>query len=307
MIRAARLVAVIALVVACSLMPSPAMAADSGWVIDSFDSLIQIQTDGRVLVTETLAVDFGFLEKHGIFRYLPVNYAWPNDPHKVRVYEVQVLSVTDAQRRAWKYATSSGGSNLWVKIGDADRTVSGKQTYVIAYVVKGALNGFSDHDELYWNATGADWGVPMSRAAATVRTPSSLSQTACFVGVSGSTARCTIQGIDGGALFTSPRALSPGEQLTVVAGLRKGVVPEPLPILQDRPREFANFFDATPLWLGLAMLVAVGGVALVLWRWYDAGRDERERQTIVPEYEPPDKLLPAQVGLIIDERADTLD
>jgi uncharacterized membrane protein len=305
--RAARLVAAIALAVACSLLPSPATAADSGWVINSFDSLIQIQTDGRVLVTEQLAVDFGFLEKHGIFRYIPVKYTWTADPHRVRVYELQVLSVTDAQKHAWRYATSSGGANVEIKIGDADRTVSGKQTYVISYVVKGALNGFSDHDELYWNVTGGDWGVPISRSTATVRAPSSLSQTACFVGTTNSQARCTIQGIDGGALFTSPRALSPGEQLTVVAGLRKGVVPEPLPILQDRPREFANFFDTTPLWLALAMFVAVGGVALVVWRWYTAGRDERERQTIVPEYEPPDKLLPAQVGLIIDERADTLD
>jgi len=306
-IRAARLVAAVALVVACSLLPSPATAADSGWVVSSFDSFIQIQTDGRVLVTEQLAVDFGFLEKHGIFRDIPVKYAWTSDPHKVRVYELQVLSVTDAQKHAWKYATSNVGANLEIKIGDADRTVSGKQIYVIAYVVKGALNGFSDHDELYWNVTGGDWGVPISRSTATVRAPSSLSQTACFVGTTNSQARCTIQGIDGGALFTSPRALSPGEQLTVVAGLRKGVVPEPLPILQDRPREFANFFDATPLWLALAMFVAVGGVALVFWRWYTAGRDERERQAIVPEYEPPDKLLPAQVGLLTDERADTLD
>jgi hypothetical protein len=115
--RAARIAAALALVALCALPSSPAAAADTGWTIDSFDALIQIQNDGRVLVTETLAVDFGFLEKHGIFRDIPVKYAWTNDAHKVRVYELQVLSVTDAQRRAWKYATSSGGSNVEIPIG----------------------------------------------------------------------------------------------------------------------------------------------------------------------------------------------
>jgi uncharacterized membrane protein len=53
--------------------------------------------------------------------------------------------------------------------------------------------------------------------------------------------------------------------------------------------------------------VAVGGLVLVFWHWYTSGRDDPERVTIVPEYEPPDKLRPAQVGLLVDERADPLD
>ncbi|HEY3218589.1 MAG TPA: DUF2207 domain-containing protein [Candidatus Limnocylindria bacterium] len=306
--RAARLAAAIALVALPLLLATWARADDSGWVVNTFDAQIQIQNDGRVLVTETLAVDFGLLEKHGILRDIPTKYEWTKDPHKVRVYELQVLSVTNAQRKAWNYETSSQGANLQIKIGDADHTLSGRQTYVISYLVKGALNSFSDHDELYWNVTGGDWGVPISRSSAAVRAPGALTRTDCFVGATGANARCLIQGADaGGALFTAPRALIPGEQLTVVAWLRKGMVPEPLPILQDRARELSEFFDTTPLWLALAAAVAVGGVAFVYWRWYTLGRDEREHETIVPEYEPPERLLPAQIGLLVDERADTLD
>src|SRR5206468_2575315 len=58
---------------------------------------------------------------------------------------------------------------------------------------------------------------------------------------------------------------------------------------------------------GAALLVMLGGLGLVIWRWWSDGRDERGRQTIVAEYEPPDKLRPAQVGLLVDEHADTKD
>ncbi len=304
----ARLAAALLLVLSGPAV-TPALAADDGgWVITSFDAQIDIQADGRIVVDESLAVDFGVLAKHGIFRSIPVKYEWPNEPRKVRVYELQVLSVTDARGRPWRFETSTQDGNVVVRIGDPDRTVSGAQTYRIRYAVKGVLNAFTDHDELYWNVTGGDWGVPILRASATVRAPDAFSQTSCFVGYSGSSAKCgAIQGLAKGATFTAGRSLAPGEQLTIVAGLRRGIVAQPVPILQDRPRELGEYFDASPLWLVLALLVALAGLALVFWRWWTAGRDAPDRVTIVPEYEPPDKLRPAQIGLVADERADTLD
>ena len=287
---------------------SPARAADSGWTITSFDSVIDIQTDGRVVVNETIAVDFDGLSKHGIFREVPVRYEWPADPRKMRVYELQVLSVTDGQGRAWHYETGTNGANVEIKIGDADRTVSGAQTYRIAYVVRGALNSFSDHDELFWNVNGGDWPVATANTTATIRAPAALTQTACYIGQLGSTGGCAVAAGGGNATkFSAGRSLAPGEQLTIVGALRKGVVPDPKPILVDRPRDVAGFFDTSPGWLALAVLVAVGGLFLVFWRWWTAGRDQPERVTVVPEYEPPDKLRPAQIGVIVDEHADTLD
>ncbi len=284
-----------------------ATAADDGWTIISFDAQIRIQTDGRLLITETIDVDFAQLERHGIFREIPVRYDWPRDRTKVRVYELQVQSVTDAQRRRVRYETSGHGANVQIKIGDPDHTVTGKQTYVIAYLVKGALNTFSDHDELFWNVTGSEWPVPILRSSATVSAPGPLTQTACFAGPRGSTAGCQVQPLTNGATYSNPRAVTPGDDFTIVAGLRKGVVSEPVPILTDRPREIEDYFDITPLWLALAVFVVLAGLALVLWRWYTAGRDQPEHETIVPEYEPPEKLRPAEVGLLMDERADPLD
>ncbi|HEU5287103.1 MAG TPA: DUF2207 domain-containing protein [Candidatus Limnocylindria bacterium] len=287
---------------------SSARAADGGWTITSFDVQIEIQRDGRIVVDENLAVDFGPLEKHGIFRYVPVKYEWPSEKRKIRVYELQVLSVMDAKGRPWRYETSGQDANVEIKVGDPDRTLSGAQTYRIRYAVKGVLNSFADHDELFWNVTGGDWGVPILRSSATVRAPAALSRSACFVGFPGATAKCgSTQTLGTATTFTTGRSLAPGEQLTIVAALPKGVVSEPTPILQDRPREFSEFFDPTPVWLALAALVAILGLAWVFWRWFTAGRDDPDRVTIVPEYEPPAKTRPAQLGLLVDERADTLD
>jgi uncharacterized membrane protein YgcG len=308
MTRAARAAAALALIALAALLSAPASAADGGWVITAFDSQIEVQRDGRVRVTETIDVDFGALERHGIVRDIPVRYRWPADPHKVRVYQLQVLTVTDARGRPWPYTSYGNEASLEIKIGDSDRTVTGSQRYRIAYVLQGALNGFPDHDELFWNVTGSQWQVPIHRATATVVAPASFSQTACYAGLAGSRESCGgVQSVANGAAFASGRAIQPGDDFTIVVGLRKGVVPEPTPILQDRPRDIGDFFLLTPAWLALAAFVAVAGVAAVVWRWYSVGRDDREHETIVPEFEPPEKLRPAQIGLLIDERADTLD
>ena len=294
-------------VVASAVFVAPANAADTGWTIQRFAADIQIQGDGRVLVQEAIDVDFDGLQRHGIFRDIPVVYEWPADARTVRVYQLSVLWVRDEAGRAVPYETSRQGAMEEIKIGDANRIVSGVQRYRIAYLVAGALNGFTDHDELYWNVTGSQWSVPMASASATVSGPTAFSQTTCFVGYSGATDKCQTQGSGSRVTFSAGRALDPGQQLTVVVGLPKGAVPAPAPILEDKPRDAAGYFDLTPGWLALAVFLAVLGIALVVWRWWSVGRDRPERTTIVPEYEPPEKMRPAEAGVLLDERADTLD
>ena len=129
--RAARAAAVIAFVVLSVALGATVRAADTDWVINSFDAQITIQGDGRLVVNETIDVDFRALAKHGIFRDIPVRYAWPSEQRKQRVYQLQVLSVTDASGRAWHFETYGNGANVEIKIGDAEKTVTGRQQYRI--------------------------------------------------------------------------------------------------------------------------------------------------------------------------------
>jgi uncharacterized membrane protein len=298
-----RVIAVIAMVLA---MTAPARAADTGWTIDQFRADITIRADGSLAILESIDVDFDGLQKHGIFRDIPTRYAY-DDTHD-RVYRLSVQSVTDASGRPITYQVSAGDITE-IKIGDGGRTVSGKQSYRIRYTVAGALNAFADHDELYWNVNGDQWGVPTTIARANVLVPAvgALQQVACFQGPTGSTEPC-VASIGGNlASFGSTRRFSPGEQLTVVAGLAKGVVAVAPPELVSRPRGFVDYFSSR-LAVGIAAIVLVGGLVLV-WRvWWTRGRDRgAPRGSIVPEYEPPAKLRPAQLGVLVDETADPRD
>jgi hypothetical protein len=53
---------------------------------------------------------------------------------------------------------------------------------VIGYQVSGALNHFTDHEELYWNAIGNEWLVPIARGTSTVSGPAEITRIGCFAG-----------------------------------------------------------------------------------------------------------------------------
>ena len=301
----------------------PATAAE-GWSIDTFDVTISVHPDASMTVNETLQVDFSS-PHHGIFRDIPVIYEW--DPRHNRVYDLAVDSVTDVSGRDWRYTTADNGADKEIKIGDPNQTVSGRQSYVIAYTVKGALNGFADHDELYWNVTGDQWAVPIKAASASVTVPAGgLLWTHCFQGETGSTEACRESSTTGQGDFASTRVLDAGQQLTVVVGMKKGVVGDVAPILTAKPRTFAEYFSVEPATVGGALLVLLLGLAWLgrlVWRRgrdmeyasaYYSTKDPTERirplfrpEAVVPEYRPPDNLRPAQLGLILDEIADTKD
>jgi len=313
--------------------------ADEGWVITSFHSDIVIAPDSSLIVTEDIRVDFGALQKHGIFRTIPLRYRY-ND-NQDRFYALEVRSVTDGANPLL-YDDSVDSDNEVIKIGDPNRLVSGKQRYVITYAVTGAMNSFSDHDELFWNVDGALWPVPKTQVTATVHVPSgSLQKSACYQGAPGSTETCTHT--DGGdrADFASTRTLASGEEMSVATALNSGAVTVPSPLLESRARQFPqDAFDLTPLTVGLFVLLTAIGLGLVAWNWWAHGRDrayltqhylastpaataatpatpaaaEPERtqplfahDTLVVEFGPPQNMRPAELGLILDESADTKD
>ena len=125
---------------------------------------MEIRPDGVVDVVETLDVDFAQHERHGIFRYITVRLPYEPDDKYERVYKISDVKVTATGGASAKNEISDTGPNKIFKIGDKDKTISGAHTYRISYRIRGALNGFDDHDELYWNVIGLDWQIPIDKA-----------------------------------------------------------------------------------------------------------------------------------------------
>jgi hypothetical protein len=307
-----------------SLLYAPA-SADEGWVIERLDIRLAIQPDSRVQALEAIDVDFRGLSRHGIFRDLFVLFAF--DETRNRRYDIELERVLAVDGRTHQVRTLNEGGTLRFQIGDPDRTLTGRETYRLSYRIGGALNGFRDHDELYWNATGV-WPVGIERAVVTVEAPAPdvIQRVDCFQGRSGSVERCDAQVSSSEATFTATRPLADGEQMTILVALDKGAVADPQPILVAAPRGIMRYFDWTPSWLALMALGFVASIGSVGALWWHFGRDRRfvslyrsgpdaaqERvplfgaRPIAVEFRPPDGLRPAQMGLLLDERADTLD
>lgn len=301
------------------MAPSPVLAQSSDWQINSFDSDINILEDGKVSVTETLKVNFE-TSKHGIFRNIPFNYAGSNGGSAY--LKIDVDSVL-RDGKSEKYTTSFSGADKVIKIGDPDRTITGAHTYTVAYTVTGAILPYSNFDELYWNVTGNDWGVPIGSSTASVSLPkSTVLDAKCFRGAFGSTLSCKSEERDFGASFSSGGRLLAGEGMTIAVSFEKGTVPI---LTATAPKKIADLVSSELLF-GSAIFLSLVGLLAVYLKWVTAGRDfwyvsrslfrEDSRyevmpffahETIVEEYSPPENLRPAQIGVLMDEKADTLD
>lgn len=272
-------------------------------MIESFDSQISIPKNGKVRVVETIAVDFGLLAKHGIFRTIPT------EGIRFRLVEVK----QDGTKAITDVSSSSGEKTI--RIGDPNRTITGKHVYEISYEVGKVITRFADHDEFYWNVTGTDWGAAIEKATATVMLEGEdIRQAVCFTGTLGSQEEnCTAEISAGKGEFSTTQQLSAGEGLTTANSFPKGLVADPF-YLDDLIK---------PYWLILGSLAAV---AYVFRQWLKHGRDmwyrnhvilnpqaDAEtkplfaRQTVVAEFEPPEKLRPGEVGTLVDERVDLSD
>src|SRR5690242_17049446 len=301
--------------------------ADEGWVITSFHSDVRIASDAGLTVVEDIRVDFGALQKHGIFRTIPLRYRY-DDSHD-RYYDLTVEAVTDGAR-PMPYTTSIDNDNEVIKIGDPNNFVTGPQRYVITYQVVGAMNSFNDRDELFWNVDGGLWPVPKQSVSATFTFPAGAFQkAACYQGAQGSTEQCRATGSGATATYESTRMLASGEQMSAVVALNKGAVNVPPPLLESRKRQFPqDSFDVNALTIILSLLLLAGGIGVIVRYWYLHGRDRAyltryyttpaagtaegmepvfQHQPVVVEFEPPQQLKPAQVGVILDESADTKD
>jgi uncharacterized protein (TIGR04222 family) len=308
--------------------PGAAWAAES---IPAYDVQVQVRADGSLHVREAITYDFGTAERHGLTREIPVRYRYDEtDDRVVLVDDVRVTSPTGAPTDVER---TDDGDLLVLRIGDPDRTVTGRQVYVLDYDVRGAMNPFPDHAEVFWNAVGADWSAAVGTVTATVTGPAAATRAACFAGPDGSALPCTSATISAGRAVFTQTALQPYEGMTVAVAFPVGSVTVPPPILDERFSP-ARAFEVTPWTVVGALLVLGAGLFGVGWFAWTRGRDRRWRGQVpgldpaagqaddvsatearpmftspagAVEFQPPDGVRPGEIGTLIDERANPLD
>jgi uncharacterized membrane protein YgcG len=319
-----------------------ALVAGSTWIValasrvpaQSFSEHIldftvgmQLRADGTLAMNEQITYDFGAASHHGIFRALVESETY--DARHDRRYRVRGVTAK-ADNRPTPLKLSRNGHFLNVRIGDPNITVTGVHRYTVEYSVEGAARTFPDHQELYWDAIGNRWIVPIDRATVTVSGPATISRAACYAGAEGSRLACARAVARGSSATFTQTDLRPGVGLTIVVGLPSGsIVPNPQPIL-DRRRTAADAFAVRANTLIPAIVIALLTISYVLWLAWRRGRDRRYAGSAVDaafgnetgaeepvglgredagpvEFVPPDSVLPGQVGTLVDEHANLLD
>ncbi len=261
-----------------------------------FHSDITLQDDSSLQVTETITVvAAGGLIRHGIFREFPTHYS---DPFNNRyVVGFQMLSATrDSRDETFRVENYSNGVRIF--LGDPNVMVSpGRHVYRLTYTTNRQLGFFSDHDELYWNATGLGWDFPIAHASATVHLLSAIPADQVtltgFTGPQGSRESELTSSREADAFqFATTRPLGPRQGLSVLLSWPKGYVTPPT-FSQKAEYFFRDNRDALLLATGLLVLLLYYLIA-----WAEVGRDPRPG-VIMPLYEPPSTLSPAGMRYLV--------
>lgn len=299
--RPRRFSGLIALAGAFLLLPS-LVSAQRTLVIESFDAHVEVESSGDVFVTETIRPRFQG-SWNGIFRDLSL--AHQTAEGRQERLDVDLLEVTDDQGQELRVEVDNRGRwlrrfQIWVPgADDATRTV------VLRYVVHNAIRFFEEDsefgymDELYWNATGNDWEVPIERARVEIVLPDGVipTQSSGYTGFSGSTAQDVDIATNGNVItFTARGGFRPGEGLTAASGWPAGVVARPSQASRTASRAMGAWPLALPF---LAFFYS-------LRQWRRTGRDPKAR-AIVVQYEPPENLGPTEAGTLVDHKADMHD
>jgi len=320
-------------------------AQAGGEAIERYGIDITIAPTGDLLVVETIVYDFGSSSRHGIYRDIPVRFSWEPDPDFERVLKIGQISVASSTAPV-EIKVSDESNFKRIRIGDENRTITGRHDYKISYRIRGAFLPFPDGDELLWNAfESVLWKARPGPVSVLVRAPSKIVAITCFAGPVYSRQACEQSGFQEGsdtrvAQF-SQATFTGGAAFTVGVVLPPGTVSDPGPFLDEKwslSKAF-SFTSATGAGAFLTGLLAFGGLGALFWRGKDRhpgagqatgqplgqamGRSAaaafsgkffpadrvglRTRKEGAVEFRPPDGLRPAQLGVLLDEVANPLD
>ena len=270
------------------------IADNSQESISNFSSNITVNLDNSVDVTEVIDYNTGPQARHGIYRDI---YPFSSEG---RAMDITNISVTDAHGDPYQWVRQSYGSDVRLKIGDPDITFTGSKEYIISYHATRAV-GHPDKanvDEIYWNATGNDWLIPIYRAEVVIKLPTGIasSQQACYYGPKGSTLKCSvIHEADGTYSASLAAPLNPGEGLTVAVGFPKGTMPA-----YTSADDVSNVAHQYSSWI-IALLIPLLVFVFMFVKWHKKGRDPKGKGVIIPQYDVPNGLTPMEVGCIINQ------
>lgn len=253
-----------------------------GYEINSYDCYYKVTEDNVYHVVETIDVTFNE-PRHGIYRQIPeVNYIERLDGTRDTVIaSVDVKSCGDDP-----YTDKRENNDRVIKIGDADKEITGQHTYTIVYDVKWGNDRAENEDEFYMNLIGDGWDVPVKNLTFTIEMPKEFEDTGDNIGFYyGPYRAAKIDGIrysfDGkilrGALIGYQ--INPGAFFTTRIQLEEG---------------YFKKTDELPIGAIIALVLCCVFLAAAYVIWMIVGRDKDVIKVV--EFYPPDGINCAEMA-----------
>jgi uncharacterized membrane protein len=263
--------------------------AANGESIKNFDSQVLIYKDGSAHITEDITYDFGSNERHGIYRDVPIDY---KDGVVSYYLNATLDKVTNGSGNDIETDTSHEDGNLRIRIGDPDEVITGVHHYKISYELQPVATNKSGTLFLNLDLLGEGWQVPVEKFSATVLLEDGSKLTNIqWYGID-NTSNATAQG----------QNIAPYQGVTINADLPDGYTTN---ILESNKKRSADVWSAIAgfSFVVLIAIASVGTITILLIRWWSA-RTKRKSQTVIPEYDPPAGMLPAEIGYLQDDISD---
>lgn len=275
------------------LVPSQifAISSSGGYTIESYNIDMKVNEDNTFDITETIAVNFTDYGKHGIYRKIPLKNTVKRLDGTTSNNRAKITNISVSD----EFKTSNDSGYKVIKIGNANKTVSGRKTYTIKYTYDIGKDPLKDADELYYNLIGTEWDTSISNVTFKITMPKEFDKSLLgfSTGYSYSTNSSNVTyNVEGNIIKGEVNTkLYSGQGVTVRLTLPEGYFVGA-----------SSNFDYTRL-LKIAISIICVIIAYSIWNKY--GRDEMVVDTV--EFYPPDDLNSADVAFIYNGHSEQKD
>lgn len=276
-----------------SNMLTPSKVSDYSYydyVLDKYDVNIKVNEDNTFDVVETITAYFK-KPKHGIFRNIPLvnNITRLDGSKSTNRAKITNLSVNN------KYTTSRESGNYKIQIGDANKTLTGEQNYVIKYTYNLGKDKIKDYDELYYNIIGNEWDTAIGNITFTITMPKDFdsSKLGFSSGSTGSTDNSNIKYNVSNNVITGKynNILGKNEALTVRCELPDGY--------------FSKAKDIIDPIIYIEFIIPLLFLLISFYLWCKFGKDDEAIETV--EFYPPEGFNSLEIGFLYKGYADNKD
>ncbi|MDM8533955.1 DUF2207 domain-containing protein [Clostridiaceae bacterium HSG29] len=256
--------------------------ADEYYTIDDYNIKIDVTENNVYYITEIITVDFS-MPRHGIFRDIPTMlYGYSHKISDINVYDPDLLS-------NYNFEVSNNGSNIQIKIGDADIYVDNSKKYQIEYIYDAGDDLIKDYDEFYFNVIGTEWDTPIRNVDFQINMPKKFNNEKLNItsGYFGSTISENVEfSVDNMKITGNVKNLANYQGVTVALNLDEGY-------FTDVSKAYSMVF----IYLLLAILIFIL-LGSIYFRSANYGSNK-----IIPvlNFYSPDDLNPSEISYVFNE------